>query len=159
MGIDSLAFRTAKNLVDFYAHEDHDGNAIVRHQHAMDLSECEDFLQLAINAFDWLMRADLSFRKAIYRDTKNYDQEVDDALSKLLKHWQSPCEFAERWAADLANRGFHVANLARFRECCRAVAGMLTSDAEFFSSEDLVHLRDAALDEHAQGKTIEYRAS
>ena len=57
MATDSLVFRTAERHVNNYTRES--SGLMAEHREAMDCRDCEAFLQLAIEAFHWLIRADL----------------------------------------------------------------------------------------------------
>jgi hypothetical protein len=151
---ETLAFRHAEMLVKGYNDEADDLQS--KHNEAMECRDCEDFLQLGIDAFDWLMRADTSIRTRVFRGEVPYTKEIDEALWTLLETWRTPCDFALTWAEKQKKRGFHVENLVEFQKCCREVADMLTPDDQFFSHDSLVALRDEALDEHAEGKTVEF---
>lgn len=141
-----LALRAAQDHLKTYSAVSDD--LIAHHQEAMSCLDCEDFLRLGIDAFDWLMRADLSIRRAVYRGEAEYDQQLDSVVVKLLQVWLVPCDFALKWANEQRSRGFRVENLEQFEKCHREAAAMLVSDDEFFDSDKLVDLRDAALDEH-----------
>lgn len=158
MGKKSLAFRTARGFVARYEDESSD-LVLNEHYEAQDCQECESFLQLGIDAFEWLMRADLAIRRAVYGGERDYDARMDENVTLLLRRWQEPCKVAELWIAEQIKRGYEVSNLEEFRKCCREVADILTPDEEFFRDDALVALRDEALDQFAQGQTDELRAT
>ena len=120
MSMDNLALRTARKHVQNYSYESDD--LMLRHAEAIDCRDCEDLLQLGIDAFKWLGRADRVIRSAVYRGLAEYDPSLDVALAALYAEWLKPCTFAEGWIAQQEQRGFRVDNLAEFRGVLRGSA-------------------------------------
>jgi hypothetical protein len=146
MTMDNLALRTARLHVRDYTGESDD--LVRRHAEAIDCRECEDFLQLGIDAFQWLGRADRVIRSAVYRGLAEYNPSLDVALATLYAEWLRPCTLAERWIAEQEQRGFRVDNLADFRACCEEVRAIVEAHEGTLENDALVELRDDAIDAH-----------
>jgi hypothetical protein len=151
--MDNLAFRTARLHVHNYS--DQSDDLMRRHAEAIECRDCEDFLQLGIDAFKWLGRADRVIRSAVYRGVAEHDPSLDVALATLYAEWLRPCTFAERWIAQQESRGYRVDNLAEFRVCCEEVRAIVEANEGTLENDALVALRDDAIDAHRKGETIE----
>lgn len=153
---ETLALQTATSHVEQYVKQ----YEFAMHAHqAMDYYECEAFLQLGIDAFRWLLRADYGLRQGIYSDAIEYDAKAEAALEQLFRTWLVPCEFAERWAKVQSDRGFTVSNLGDFRKCCeeaRAIVDALDGNDTEGMSQQLANLRDQAIYEQQHGETAEF---
>ena len=132
MGTDSLAFRTARNLIQSYRGEMED--LIERHEEASACRDCEDFLQLGIEAYHWLIRADQAIRGAIYEGKIEYDADLEKTLAALYADWLKPCDYAERWIAATIGRGFAVEHLEEFGKCCEEVRAIVENNADDVSN-------------------------
>ena len=157
MASDSLVFRTAERHVSNYTRESSD--LMAEHREAMDCRDCEAFLQLAIEAFRWLIRADLDLRIAAGEGIADYNASDDDRLRQLCRDWLVPCAYAEQWIARQLERGYRIENLAEFRMCCEEMRAIVKS----FDDADgdplppgLIELRDRAIEEHLRGETSEF---
>lgn len=80
MLLDNLAFRTARSQVHNLRGEYDE--LMVRRRDATDPLDCEAFLQLGIDAFAWLTRADESIREAIFAGGMEHDPAVEEALKR-----------------------------------------------------------------------------
>lgn len=152
---DDLTLRYAQQHVAHFRDEDRVKRT---HREAMDCCDCEAFLQLGIDAFDWLVRADTVIRQAIYRGVYAHDPQVEAVLQDLFRSWLEPCEYAEQWIQLQECRGSPVANLSKFRECREEVRAIVESfdNGEETMPAPLADLRDQALEEHRNGQTSEF---
>jgi hypothetical protein len=154
MGTDTLDYRTAQKHVLNYQRESSD--LMEAHQEAMDCRDCEAFLQLGIEAFRWIIRADRVSRNAVYNGVLQYDPDFDDKIAALCREWLTPCEFAEKWIAKQLERGYQIENLDEFRKCCEEMQAIVEaqgqSDGEPLPTA-IIELRDQAIDDHRNGKT------
>ena len=150
----SNQLRAAKNRVSEY--EDWT-------KHHAQVTECRDlegFLVLAIEAFDWIERADASLRSDIALESlsRECENESCELINKLCRDWLVPCQFAEEWIVRVQGMGFCVDNVDRFHECSKqmvsVVAAQGVSTREMAGS--LVELEGAALKEHTDGETAEF---
>ena len=157
MNAESLAFRTAKKHVDSYSEES--ANLMAAHDEAMDCRDCEAFLQMGIDAFDWLMRADRAYHMAMYRSEIDHDPKLEDALARLCEGWLVPCEFAERWIERQLTNGYQIDNLEGFRRCVTEMSAIVEvnrEDGDQKLPEQIAELRDTAIQENRNGETAEF---
>lgn len=125
------------------------------HEVAMACYRFQDILQRGIMLFDLLVRVDECWRKLVSDGKVSCDPNVPQILKKLLARWSEPCPEALRRLEVFERNGFEVAFAEEFRSRCREAQGILTPDSAFFVDDALVSLRDAALDQHRRGETIE----
>jgi hypothetical protein len=83
----------------------------------MECRDCEDFLQLGIEAFTWIERAHGNLRESIYGGKSVFDPEAESLLTELYESWLRPYADAEKWAQAQAQRGYFPDNLTAFRAC------------------------------------------
>lgn len=88
MTTDFLELRNARRYSDSYREES--DSLIAQHKDAMECRRCEAFLQMGIDAFRWLIRADRTERLAVMRGEKVYDPAVEDELRTRCKRWLDP---------------------------------------------------------------------
>lgn len=151
---------TLKYARQHVAHYREEHKLMADHREAMDCFDCEAYLQLGIDAFHWLVKADAVIRRAIYRGVYEHDPEVDAALQDLFRGWLEPCGNAEKWVAVPEKRGYTVSNLDEFRNCCEEVRAIVKSfdetEKDWIMSEPLITLRNQAMQEHQDGQTAEF---
>lgn len=155
----NLAYRTARSHVQAFANEGDERLALRRE--SGDRSECAAFLQLGIDAFDWLGRADTAIRTSVLRGEMEYDAAIDDSLRFLYGMWLRPIPFAEQWAAEELARSGALENLDEFRQCCAEVRALLEEDAALPGEleslpNDLAALRERAIESFRRGETSEW---
>ena len=114
-----LAFDAAKNGVDFFT--DQTSQIMQDHSLAMACRDCEDFLQMGIDAFRWLQRAEENIRDGAMSGAVSFNLEVDEAITRMYEKWLGPCDDAEMWVAEQLRQGFTPDNLNKFRACCEEV--------------------------------------
>ena len=156
MSTDTLSYRVACRHVDLFADE---SELMKQHFEAMECRDCEDFLQLGIDAFRWLVRADEIIRSNVYQQKADYDPELDQALETLFVRWLEPSEFANEWIASLLSREFTPDNLDQFRKCeeeVAAIARAVAGNGDETLPDSMRRLRDEAITEHKDGKTAEF---
>ena len=110
--IDSdISLRLAEKHIEEYRDKD---EIISRHHEAMECRDCEDFLELGIEAYKWLRLADRMLRQAAVKGI-DVSAEVTDALATLYRHWLIPCSHAEERIKQQEDRGFVLRNADAFR--------------------------------------------
>jgi hypothetical protein len=157
MKTDYLAFRNAEMHVKSYSKESED--VMQRHAEAMDCRNCEAFLQMGIDAFEWLMRADRAFRMAIYRGEKEYEADSEKSLRILCRNWLVPCDVAEKWIETQQTKGYEIDNLDEFRRCVSEITAIVDADEEGDNAplpEQIAMFRDSAIEEFRNGQTAEF---
>jgi len=157
MNAEDLTFRTARKHVQNFGHEK---DVMEQHREAMDYWDCEAFLQLGIDAFDWVIRADLSARKH-ENEGRIGPEEAKECAKRLIefcKDWLSYSTVAEHWTAVQIDRGYQLERLDAFEKCrdeLKAIVGAHEC-TDFMLPSALAKLRDHALEEHKNGKTAEF---
>ena len=154
MKADYLAFRNAEKLVQAYAREWRDWEA--HGETALVDPNAEALLQMGIDAFEWLLRADRVMREAIYEKRAQFEPEFEQALESLCTDWLATAQRAE--ARILHASGQQVENLPRFRQCVQEMQAVVEASRSASETlpEGLAKLRDAAADEQRHGKTAEF---
>lgn len=152
MLMDSLAFRTARAHVHNLSSEYDE--LMVRHREATDCFDCEAFLQLGIDAFGWLTRADQSIRKDMFSGRLEYDEGVTAAAERLYKLWLRPCDDVEKWIAKQEACGYNVSNVEEFRRCVSEVKAIVRANTEV--AGELAEIRDEAIEADARGESTDW---
>ncbi len=119
----------------------------------------EALLQRGILCFDMVTKLDEDWRAAVLKEPTEYTKEMSDRLRNLYRIWSRPCPSVLERLTQFERAGFTVKCAEEFRSRCREAEGILTSDAEFFADDELVDLRDRAIDQHRQGQTVEFRSA
>ena len=154
MATESLAFRNAEIHVQSYSAQ---SSLMAAHAEAMDCRDCEAFLQMGIDAFKWLLRADRDHRLAVYRGEAQFSPEFDAELQRLCGRWLVPCDFAEKWIANQLAKDFAIDNLEEFRNCVTEMQAIVNSHRgkDNLPEQIAVH-RDSAIQEYRNGETAEF---
>jgi len=151
---DSLQMKIARSPVKAFV--DYSSQAGAEPEQVLDALDCDAYLQLGIDAFDWLVRADQQYRKLVFSDELESSPEFEAALEVLFRSWVPPRVCANRWIADVEKRGHGLQNVAEFRK--REVDAL--SIVRFLDSDELTPamqaLRDRALAEFGNGETAEF---
>jgi hypothetical protein len=148
-------FTTARERVVGYTQQ---ADQMAAQQEAMDCFDCEAFLQIGIDAFDWLLRADRVTRLALYNGKAEYDPELDEAFQSLCRAWLTPGVRAAQWIKAQQDRGFPIENSQRFLKCCEEMKAIVDFNSR--SAENLpdamAALRDMAIQEERNGQTLDF---
>lgn len=150
MASDTLAYRSAKKHVADFQHE---SDLLRAHAEAMECRDCESLLQLGIDAFEWLGRADTQYQFAMC-DGMEWSPEFEAALLQLYRQWLEPCESVQQWIQSLEQRGFQVENRQRFLKCINEVTAIITPSQDM--DGEMLKLRDSALDDFKHGRTSDW---
>jgi hypothetical protein len=154
MKTEYLAFRNAEKLVQAYAQEWRDWEA--RCERAVVDPNAEALLQMGIDAFEWLLRADRAARAAIYEHRAQFDPKFEQALETLCADWLATAKRAEARIPQAS--GEIVENLPRFRQCLEEMEAIVEAfrGSSGKLPSDLAKLRDAAGDEQRHGKAAKF---
>ncbi len=152
-----LAVRTAKKYVKNYNDE---SDALMQaHREAMDCRDCEDFLQLGIDAFHWILAADCKVRLALKDGNFEEFESQQVVLEVLARCWLQPCKYAEHWIQLQQQAGNEPDNLVLFRKCCVEMAAIVESFEAIPEKEmtaALQSLQDYALEEYEHDKAVPF---
>lgn len=158
MPADNLTFRYAENHVTMYE-QGADQQILQDHREAMDCLNCEAFLQIGIEAFNWLTKADHIIRRGVLDGCADIDfAEMEQSIQNLAIRWLGPCDFANEWIDLQIRRGFTVEGLEEFRRCeaeMRAIVAFFSKDPEELS-DSLRARRDQAIEDLNNGETAEF---
>lgn len=126
----------------------------IDHDDAMECLDLELILQEGLSIYDAINHFDEKWRSIVYDNPATYDREADDLIRKAYERWLTISEWIlkSHLIEEHQQRGFQVEYADKLRAACREVRGILADDAEFFSSERLVELRDEAVDEFRRGE-------
>lgn len=131
------------------------------HDRAMVCFQMEDLLRFGLTQYQSLVAFDESWTAQVFREECPFDKGIQAWFVKIFSDWLKTSELVamafEKIRVDYRARGFSMELWDQFsgalRECralCGAVNGIEVIDA-------VVALRDAAIDEHRAGKSVELR--
>lgn len=129
------------------------------HTQAMACYTFEDLLERGVLVYRVIVNADEHWRADVAAGRKPYEKSVDEALREAFQFWLRPYAFIADRLEYFEKSGFEVKHAREFRSCAREVLGILTPDDQFFVDDELVKLRDKAIDDHRSGNCIEYPAT
>jgi hypothetical protein len=125
-----------------------------------DRALCDDYLQLGIQVFQWILKADQDYRRGLYQNPALHNEATEAELESLLRGWLARGRLLLARADAISDAGRPAAHLAEFRQCCNEATAIVESWDE---SEDdppmpeaLILLRDQALIDHQNGETSEF---
>lgn len=124
------------------------------HISAMACWEFQDLLLFCIEAFERINRLDEAYRVAILGKEKPYNEEEEKEIQKSYCNWLNVCKHLLDPLTKFQSK-YTVEHADRFVECVREAEGIQMDDSDFFSCDNLVQLRDTAIDEHQRGETLD----
>lgn len=146
----SLAFDSVRHRLEDYGEQVGDWNAA--QERATHCLEFELLLAHGLSLLGQVNSIDEKVRLKIFQGDVEYDARFDDLLTNFYQSWLGPRDKLLRELQSLEQEGFPVERAEEFRAACREVEGILTADDEFFTGDELVTLRDEAIDEHRAGR-------
>ncbi len=118
------------------------------HDQAMLYFDFRDFLCEGLALYRDICRLDENWRSDVYQSKIEYDADFEESVSNLFRRF---AKLAFRIETELLpwyeQRFGDVDKADEFRACCNEMRGTITNDGDFFMSDELVKLRDEALDE------------
>lgn len=158
MEYDSIALRAASRHVDSFGQES--DLIMALHYEAMECLDCEAFLKLGIDAYQWIIDADRDLRKAICKSPESVDfARIEAYLHELCRTWISRSEEAVARIKVQIERGHSVGNADEFFRCRDEMTAIMRFD-ESWKNEQLVDAvaarAEQAAKEHAHGETAEF---
>lgn len=144
-----MAIETVKNKVQTYQEESEKWKT--GHDQAMDCLEFELHLLFGNSVYKAINFIDEHVRSIWRNGKKPYCKETDDTIFQLYQQWFGVGKEMEARLLAFEKEGFVVQHSKPFRKALREVSGILQDDAEFFSDEKLVKLRDEAIEQHRRG--------
>lgn len=114
---DALEYRIAERRVDSFADRATEQSHHQPDQFGDELLACEAWLQMGIDACEWLHRAEDAIREASYLGLIELTAELKSSMATLYEKWLAPCERAEHWASQLVAQGCPPSNLRQLLDC------------------------------------------
>jgi hypothetical protein len=146
------ALREARRHVRSFGDE---YDLLVDHGNPERCVDCEAFLQVGIDAFQWIVRADEAIRLGVSRGQLAPDAQFDRKLKALARAWLNTCDVVSRLNLWYLSRG-KLGNLAEFRRCEAEMRAMVQSWQRDKMTDAMRALRDSAIEEHRRGETAEF---
>jgi len=117
--------------------------------------ELERLIELGLGIYRALMKADELLNEEIYDDRVEDPEKVRAALDVLFQCWLKPCDKVAEDIRSFEDDGYPVDGAAAFRKCVAEARWVLAPPEKAFSHRRMEALRDAAIDEHRAGHTVE----
>lgn len=150
----NLVFQQAQDHVESFVTKTND--AMAEHREAMDCWNCEAVIQMGIDAFEWLQRADQGMHEAVYAGAAVPDEEFE-ALKSLYREWHDKTTLVKAWAQRVISNSFALDNFQKLLESDREVAAVVRSfDKQSGLTDAMRGLRDEAVKEHDRGQTAPF---
>jgi hypothetical protein len=152
-----VAIEMARRRVTSFLDYSRCDNVMEHHKEAIDCYNCEAFLQMGIDAYHWLTRADELIRRCVAEGHEEFDENINEALRLQFRKWLIPCRCAHDWVDVQHQRGLDVDNVGEFLKCEAEILAIVTSfDCAPRLSDEMSRLRDEAIEEFEDGKTAEF---
>lgn len=118
-----------------------------------------DLIVQGLAVLESIHSLDHDWRLLVYEKRLLYSEGFERRIGRLYQMWHETSTdvlaLYECVSNDYQKQGFETQPIERLRSACREIEGLLTDDEAFFKDQKLVELRDAAIDAHRNGKTIE----
>ena len=150
----SSAFKIVRSAIGSYNIEADEWKR--DHDEAMKCYDFEDFLLIGIGLFNAITDFDERHRARVLSGEIEFDPDHGELVRHAYSYWLEPCDDIAAHINKLRAEFGEVKNSEKFLSLCREAKGILADDANFFSGEALVKLRDEAIDEFRDGESLEY---
>ena len=117
--------------------------------------EFGDLLLFCVEAFEHINRVDEAWREDVLSKGEPYDADIESKIGDVYRSWFETCRHFLDALRDFQNRQYEVEHANKFMECLQEAEDILREDSDFFSGDGLADLRDAAIDEHQRGETLD----
>lgn len=124
----------------------------VDHEQAPEYPDFELLLQGGLAVYEAINHIDESWRALVLAGEEEYLQEKEDCITNLYRLWLEPWKDLLSDLKDIEATGYKVKYAEEFYRACVEVCGILTPDEKFFSGDELVELRDNAIDSLRRGE-------
>jgi hypothetical protein len=125
------------------------------HKKAIECFNLEDFLGTCVRVAEGLALMDEQYRARVFSGSEKFDQEHHNLFMETYKFLTEAFQETLGTIEAFEKRFGTVKNAKEFRSHLEEMKGILTPDNEFFGGGGLIPLRDAAIDSHLGGGTIE----
>ena len=128
----------------------------VRHTKAMnDCDRFEKWLADMVERFQLLSKLDEMWNAAVAQGSVEYDEADEREIRDYYRQWLDKAESLSVGLRSYLDAAFTFPHTSAFQECLEAGRGVCMDDATFFSGDELVELRDDAIDSNRRGETVE----
>jgi hypothetical protein len=128
----------------------------VDHEEAMACQNLEDLLLVGVSLSFGIDMIDTQWREAMMADQVPYASSDEEEIRDFYRTWLAPAEGMLANIARMEARGYEVKWADQFRRACREARAIFIDDSEFFMGDALVELRDRAIDDYREGRTVEF---
>jgi hypothetical protein len=153
----SLAYRTAEKQLAAFVAESH---FLAAGHGPVHPADCEAILQLGLDAFQWLMRADRTYRMAMFRAEMEYSPDLEKSLHQDCLAWLEQASATLRELQSDRARNLQLDNREGFvrqiEEMTAIVAAYQADDTQEELPPQMAPLRDAAIAEQKNGQATEF---
>ena len=120
------------------------------------LEKFQDWLIVSNHLFETISRFDSGWHAGVFAGQIAYNADQAAHILGFYRTWSKHADRVLAILDRLESEGHAFRGTDEYRRHCREARGLLTSDAEFFAGDALVALRDEAIDEHREGRTVEF---
>jgi hypothetical protein len=147
--VGSLAYRIAEKHLAAFATE---SQLLVANRATVNPADCEAIVQLGLDAFQWLMRADRAYRIAMFRGQIEHNPELEKALHQDCSTWLEHASSTWRELQSGHAKELPLDNREALIRQIEEMTAILDASQPTGVREELppqmVPLRDAAVAEH-----------
>ena len=127
------------------------------HELAMMSFDIQELIHDGITLFRDICRLDENWRLAVFEERIPYDLDFEEKLRSLVQRFHRTTSAINRdLIPSVKKTGHSLDRVDEFRGVCAAVKGMVTPDDEFFCDDALLRLQTDAIDDHNNGRCIDY---
>lgn len=113
----------------------------------------EDLVAKANFLFGRILELDTDIQEGVLTGKTEFDEAVDGQVRDVLRQWNEVSVTVLQQVVGLVTTSGDEEGAQVLRANVKQAQSILTSDSEYFSSEQLVQLRDAAIEAHRSGQT------
>ncbi len=113
----------------------------------------EDLVAKANFLFGRILELDSDIQECVLSGKSEFDEATDSMVRDVLRQWGEVSLDVLQHVVGLENVYGDLEGAQVLRANVKQARSILTPDSEFFNSEQLVELRDAAIEAHRSGQT------
>lgn len=125
----------------------------VEHDARMECFQIEDAITAGNALFALVSEYDFQWHERVMSGVWPYSEASERPPEALYRLWLGAAERVLERAETRTREGHAIKGLEEYRDNVREARGVLTPDDDFFTSEELADLRDAAIEDHRAGLT------
>jgi len=125
------------------------------HAEAMACKNLEDLLLLGVSLSFSIDLIDVHWRDAMMAGRTPYSSSDEEEIMGFYRTWLVPSDRMLASIALMEAAGFEVNLADQFRRACREAKAVFVADSDFFTGDAIVEMRDRAIDDYREGRTVE----